>query len=150
VARARSSAAPVDRCPKTSSSAARPPRHQPHARAIQQTRHQVIHAVHALQHRAHLGGGKHHRQALRPLRASEAFQPRQLDPQHLAVKEQQRRQRLILRRCRHLAIDRQIGQKRLDLERTHFARMAFAVEQDEAPYPEEILTFRADGSSVLS
>jgi hypothetical protein len=71
-------------------------------------------------------------------------------PQRLAVKEQRRRQRLILRRCRYLAIDRQIGQKRLDVGRTHLARMALAVEQDETPYPEDILTFRADGSSVSS
>jgi hypothetical protein len=28
--------------------------------------------------------------------------------------------------------------------------VALAVEQNEAPYPEDILTFRADGSSVSS
>ena len=42
---------------------------------------------------------------------------------------------LRLRRCRDAALDRQIVQKGFDLDRTHFHRMAFALEQDELTNP---------------
>jgi hypothetical protein len=47
-------------------------------------------------------------------------------------------QGLRLRRCENTALDRQIVQIGFDFGRTHFRRMAFAVEQDELTGPVSI------------
>lgn len=54
-------------------------------------------------------------------------------------------------RCRyHPAMERQIGQKRLDLGCMDLARMALAVEQAEAPDPEDLWAFRTNGVGLRS
>ena len=118
--------------------------HQPHSRSIKQTRHQAMDAIHAIENRRHLLARQHHRQALRLLGADDLVEPGQIDIQHLAVKKQQGRQRLILRRRRHPPLHRKMSQKSLNLDRPHLARVALAVEEDEAFYPLKILCFGAD------
>jgi hypothetical protein len=72
--------------------------------------------------------------------------PGQLHAQNIAIKEQQRRQRLILRSSRHLATRRQFGQKRLDLCPPPLHRMPLAVGQNEAPYPAHICLLGAQAA----
>jgi hypothetical protein len=112
--------------------------HQAQAGAIQQASHQPMHALQVGQHLAHLVLGQHHRQAARLLRLLHIVQPRQLAAQHILVEKEQGAARLILRRCRHVSLNRQMRQKRLDLHRPHLGRMPLAVKKNEAPYPLDI------------
>ena len=77
------------------------------------------------------------RQVAGPLSAHDSVEPGQFDVQDLLAEKQQRGQSLVLRGGRHLAIDRQVREERLDLCRGHVGRMAHAVEQDEAPRPQQ-------------
>jgi hypothetical protein len=97
-----------------------------------------MHAIEAIQQGRHLGHREHHRQARRPLRRLDAVQPGQLDFQHLAVEEQQRGLGLVLGRCRHVAHDREVGEKGLDLDRPHLARVALAKMSDKSFNPVQI------------
>src|SRR5690606_30499019 len=64
--------------------------------------------------------------------------PRQLDPEHLPVQEQQRRQRLVLRTRRNPPPRGQAGQERLHLRPAKLARMSLAIGQDKAADPGDI------------
>jgi hypothetical protein len=86
---------------------------------------------------------KDRRHALRPLGAGDRLQPRQLDAEHLAIEEQQCRQRLVLRTRRHVARDGQVREECLDFGPAHVARMALVVEQDEPAYPADVRSFGA-------
>ena len=78
---------------------------------------------------AHLVFGEYHRHVLRPLRAHHAVHPRQIGLQHLAVEKQQRGQRLVLRRGRHLSNCGEIGQESFNLRAAYLARMLLGVEK---------------------
>ena len=58
--------------------------------------------------------------------------------QHLAVQEDQRRARLVLRRCGDLSPHRQIRQERDDVSRTQIVRMRQIMKVDEAAHPTDI------------
>jgi glycerol-3-phosphate dehydrogenase len=90
-----------------------------------------------------LGARHDHGHALRHLGAGHALEPGELYRQHLAIKEQQRRQRLILRRGADLAVDREMAQKILDLVCAHVPGMTLAVKQDEAADPADVGLFSA-------
>jgi hypothetical protein len=77
------------------------------------------------------------------LRAHDSVEPGQFDVQNPLVEEQQRRQRLVLRGSRHLPIDRQVREERLDLRGGHVRRVALAVEKDETAHPEQVLLLGA-------
>src|SRR5690348_1751888 len=62
--------------------------------------------------------------------------------QHLAIEEQQCRQRLVLRGRCHVAAGRKMSEERLDMPRAEFARMPLVVGEDEPPHPTDIRTFR--------
>jgi hypothetical protein len=72
---------------------------------------------------------------LGPLGAHHAIQPRQIDLQHLAVKKQQRGQRLVLRRGRHTTDGGEMRQECFDLRAAHLSRMFLAVKENEAANP---------------
>src|SRR5690606_25950204 len=59
-----------------------------------------------------------------------------------AVQEQQRRQRLVLRPGRHVALGRKQGQERLDLPLPDLPRVALAIDQDETPDPAHVRLLR--------
>ena len=111
---------------------------QPHTRAIQQPRNQARGALHVHEQLAHLCRRQHHRQPLGRLGLHHLIQPRQLHLQHLFVKVQNRRFGLVLRRCRHLPVYRQVGQKGSHLRRTHLRRVPLIMKQDEAAHPIQI------------
>jgi len=97
-----------------------------------------MHVVQAGQHLAYLVLVEHHGQAARLLCLFHIVQPRQFAAQHLLVEKKQGTARLVLRRCRHVSLDRQMGQKSFHLDRPHLRGMALAVEKNEAFYPLDI------------
>ncbi len=119
--------------------------HQPHPGAVQQAPHQPRQARQFAQQRRHLRSGQHHRQTLRPPRPLDPVQPRQLDAQHLFVKEQQRRQGLVLRSRSDMGMHRQRGEETLDLRRTESGRVALVVGQDKTANPADISVLTAPG-----
>lgn len=66
---------------------------------------------------------QHHWNALGPLRADHAAQPRQANVENVAVQEQQGRQGLVLRRRRDLAVQGQGDHEALNLRRPQVARV---------------------------
>ena len=106
-----------------------------HAGTVEQLRQHGMRAFEQCQHRAHLGGGQHHRQARLALRAVQRIQPGQVLAEHLPVQEQQRRQRLPMRGHRHAALDGQPGQEGAHLVGAHLLGVAQTVEANEGPNP---------------
>jgi hypothetical protein len=58
-------------------------------------------------------------QAHRAFRTDEIVEPGEFGPKHVPVQEEQRTQRLVLRRRGHPTIDRQARQERRHLRRAH-------------------------------
>ena len=88
-------------------------------------------SVHLRQDCPHLGFGQDHRHPRRTLRALDVVQPFEFPPEHLFVEEHDSAKRLIFGRSRYVSLDRQVGQKTLDLGFAHGVRMALPMEQDE-------------------
>jgi hypothetical protein len=76
---------------------------QTQARTVEEQRHEPGNAREMLKDGAHLVAGHDDGHAMRPPGADEVVQPGQVLPEHLAVEEEQRPQRLILRGGGHLA-----------------------------------------------
>jgi len=113
--------------------------HQSHAGAIQQTRHQCSHTFRdCRQQPGNILHGQNDGQTFGALRTHNVLQPWQFHPQHLAIEEQQRRQRLVLGGWRHLAFGRQPAEECRNLITAHLAGMALSVGQDEPPDPPQI------------
>jgi len=74
---------------------------------VEQGRHEPGRAAERPEDRADFFAREDDREALRALRAHDAVQPGDVDLEHLAVEEQQRAQRLVLRGCRDPSLDRQ-------------------------------------------
>jgi hypothetical protein len=70
--------------------------------------------------------------------ADNVVQPWQFRAQHFPVEKQQSALRLVLRRGRHVSLDREMGQKRLDMRASHFARVPAPIEHDIAADPVDI------------
>ena len=111
---------------------------QAHAGTVQQLRHQAGGAIHVQQQFAHLGGREHHRQALGRLCLHHLVEPGQIDFQNLLVQVQKCRLGLILRGGGHIALHRQMAQKRLHLRHAHITRVALAMKQHKAARPIDI------------
>ena len=75
---------------------------------------------------------EHDRQVRRCPRVLHPVKPRQLDAEHILVKEGRCASRLVLRRRCDVALDRKMRQEYLDLRRAQCRRMPFAVKQNEA------------------
>ena len=110
--------------------------------AVKQARHQPSGSFQFAEQRAHFRFGKNNRQTYRPLCPHHSIQPRQFQRQHLRIKEEQRGQRLILRRRGDVALGRKMAKERADLCRPHLARMPLAGEKDETLDPVHISLFR--------
>jgi hypothetical protein len=119
---------------------------QAHPGPVKQLRHQQRRAVHGCQQRPHFILRQHQRHLLRPLRSHHVVQPRHFHAQHVAVEEQQRRQRLVLRRCADLPVRRQVRQEGRQLRFTHFPRVSPPVEPDVAADPAGV---RAHGARAV-
>jgi len=73
-----------------------------------------------------------------PFCPHDSIQPAQLLAEYLFVQEEQSAARLILSRGAHTPLLGQMRQEALDLRLCHLARMALAVEQDEADDPPHV------------
>jgi hypothetical protein len=111
---------------------------KPHASAVKQGSDQPLDAAHPFQHPTDFRARENHRQPLRPLGTDHRRQPRQVDLEHVAIEEQDRCQRLVLRRRGNLAGYSERGQKLLDFRRSHRSRMTAVVEPDEATNPVQV------------
>jgi hypothetical protein len=69
------------------------------------------------------------------LRAHHLVEPRQRLSEDVLVEKQQRRERLVLRRRRHVALRGEPAQESRHLSRAHLARMPLLVEENEAADP---------------
>src|SRR5258708_4059168 len=78
---------------------------------------------------------QHHRQARRTRGAMQPVEPCELAAEHLLVQKQERRERLILRRCGDLALRREMIQKRRHLRLAQCRRMALLRKINEALDP---------------
>jgi len=107
----------------------------PQARSIKEADHQPADPIDIREHAPDFGLGQHGRQAHGPLRPDEIGEPGKLLAEHLLVKKKERRERLILRRRRDVTLGGEPAQERRHLRRTHLARVALAVEEDEPADP---------------
>src|SRR5207253_1771507 len=88
--------------------------------------------------RAPLIAAQDHGQLLGGGGARDVVEPRELDPEHVAVEEEQRLQRLVLRGGAHLAVHREVGQESLDCGRAELTRVPALVKTDVTPHPLQI------------
>jgi hypothetical protein len=106
--------------------------------AVEKLPDETVRAIEALEHTRHFVPRQNHRQARRPLRVLDADDPWQTDGEHIAIQEEERATRQVLRCRRNAALDGEIGQELGNLGRAHFGRMTLAVKQDEASNPVQI------------
>ncbi len=111
---------------------------QPQARPIEEARHESRYPVESREHRANLGRRQHHRQSPRLARAHQLVELGHVAPEHAPVQEDDRVERLVLRRRGHAALDRQMVQEGSDRLGPELGRVPLAVKQDEAPRPMHI------------
>ena len=105
-----------------------------------------MHGLEAVEHRQqlrHLVVRHHHRQAALLPGPPDLAQPRQIHAQHLLIEEQQRRQSLLVRGRRDLALGREKAEKSFDLKLRHLARMAQPMKLDEGAHPMHVSLFGA-------
>jgi hypothetical protein len=88
---------------------------QPKPGAVQEARHHPADPGQLRQDGSDLLSREHHRQARRAACSREVAEFGGLLLEHFAVEEEQRIQRLVLRRSRHAAVHCQVGQELLDL-----------------------------------
>jgi len=77
----------------------------------------------------------------RAIRSLHDIELRHLQLQDFAVEEQQRVEGLILSQGGYVAVNRQMGQKCLDLDHAEFAQMATVVEQHKPANPMNVRLF---------
>jgi hypothetical protein len=97
-----------------------------------------VRGIELRQHRGDLAGRQHDRDARLALRPADRIEPRQTLPEHTLVEEQQRRQRLPMRRHRDVPIRREPRQEGLDLGLPHVAGMAQAMKAHEGTHPMDV------------
>ena len=78
------------------------------------------------------------RQAARRLRPHDAIEPRKIDGEDLAIEEEERALGLVLRRCSHVEIDREMREKALDVAGPEFTGIATIVETDIPSNPVDV------------
>lgn len=92
--------------------------------AIEEDRHEPRDAVDLSEHGADFLGRQDDRQVVRALGIDEVVEPGDLLLEDLSVEEEEGAEGLVLRRCRHLAIDGQRRQEARELPRSHLGGMA--------------------------
>src|SRR5258708_3975003 len=86
----------------------------------------------------HLAARENLRQAFWPLCPDDPVKPGQINLENHFVKKQERSQRLVLGRGRHIALLRQVTQEGRHLAGAHVLRMAQFMIEDEAAHPMDI------------
>jgi hypothetical protein len=115
---------------------------QPHSRAKQQRRDQLMRSNHDAQNPLHFVLAKHKRPTLRLFRSRNIAELAQRFLQHPVVKKNQRVERLLLRASGNVLSNGQVRQIKLHLQSPHFPRMLFIVIKNESPNPAHVRLFR--------
>ena len=79
-----------------------------------------------------------HGETSRPLRPDRTVQPGELGGENLAVKKEERAQRLVLGRRGDFPVDREAGEEALDVGRFEYRGVAVVIEADESPDPVDV------------
>jgi hypothetical protein len=106
------------------------------ARSVKQAGHEPWRAVEPVEHNTDFVTGRDDWKALRAFGAYGVVEPGQGDVEHVAVEEQERAQRLVLRGGRDATLHRQRAEECGDL-----GRVALAVKEDVAPDPGDVGLF---------
>ena len=106
--------------------------------AVLERRDQAGEAVQWGQDCLHLIARHHDRQSLRLAGLHHSFDTVQRLFQHVLIKEQNRRQSLVLRRGSHVFLDGQMRQETVDVAFGHLARMPAVVKEEEVANPVEV------------
>ncbi|MDB5923504.1 MAG: hypothetical protein JWN13_2440 [Betaproteobacteria bacterium] len=109
-----------------------------HTGAVKKAQHQARRAVRARKHTPDFLFRQHDRQTCGALGGFHVVEPRQLGPKHFLVQEEQRAPRLVMGRCRNIALRREVREKRLHVNGTALAGMAQAAKAHEAPSPVDV------------
>jgi hypothetical protein len=116
---------------------------QAEAGAVQQRGHQRGGAVDARENGAHFLTREHDGDVQGALGAHDLGQPRKIDLEHVAIQEQERRERLVLRGGRDAAIDGERREEPGDFDRAQLDGMAAAAVHDEPADPAGVRVFGA-------
>ena len=111
------------------------------SRTVQERADQPRGAVQLGQDCLDLVAGQHDRQSLRLAGPHHSFDAVERQFQHVFVKEQHRRQSLVLRGRGHVCADREMRQETVDVALCQFARVRADVKQNEAANPVEVGLF---------
>src|SRR3989304_3579146 len=113
------------------------------SRPVQEQCHQARDPVELAEDGSNLFAGQDDGQPPGAFRVHDAVEPGDLLAEHLAVQEQQRAQRLVLRGGRHLPLNSERPRELRHLSRSHLGGMALAVKQDVPADPPDVRLFRA-------
>jgi hypothetical protein len=94
-----------------------------------------VDAIELRHHGTHLVAGEHRGNAPRASGAHRLLDAWKVDPQHLAIQEQQRAERLVLGGRGYVALHGEPGEERLNFTRPHLARVPLSVVHHEAVHP---------------
>lgn len=119
---------------------------EPKARAVEQTRDEMLHAAQDGEDGPNFVGTQHDRQTARLSRTHQIGKARHLLLKHVPVEKYDRIQGLILGRRGNVRLDRQMVEERRDLGGAHRGRMPLLVKQDESPHPLDVGFFRSGTS----
>ncbi len=117
---------------------------QPEARAVEEAGHQPGGAVERGEDRPDLVPAQDGRRPFGPPGRGDPAQFLEGPTQDFAVEEQDGAGRLVLGRRRDIPLDGQVSEERLELGCPHLLRMAFPMEEDEAPDPLDLGVFGPD------
>jgi hypothetical protein len=112
--------------------------HQPQAATIQQFRHESWRSGETLDDRESLLLGQHRRQAFGRFRTHGIAGEVERHLEHVTIQTQQGAERLIVGRRRHLLIDSQVRQKRLDGCTSQLVRRCLVMEENIACDPRDV------------
>jgi hypothetical protein len=111
---------------------------QPHAAAIEEHRDEARRSSHPSDHGAHLRPAQNDGQPPGPLRAHDRGQTGKGLLEDVAVEEEYRRHRLVLRGRAHAGANRQVRQERVDFGLPHLEGMSLPVKKNEPPDPGDV------------
>lgn len=110
--------------------------------------HEAVVAFKVGEDGARFSAGEDDGQLGRTADALDAIDKREFAIEHLLIKKENRAEGLVLSGGGDTALDREMAQEGGDLGFAHLGRMAFLVEEDEAPDPIEISLLGADAVAL--
>jgi hypothetical protein len=111
--------------------------------AVEPFGHELVGPGHAVEHLVHLALGEHDGQAFRPFSAHGLQVELERLCEDVAVQEEQGAEGLVLGGGGAVLVTGEVGKEGFDFYLTHMARVPFAVEEDEASHPVQVLAFGA-------